>query len=68
MAQWHNIIKGCVEIADIKIQKIAEKQSANQGQISLIPFKKRNKDELEFKTAVDLLNNLYKKVLRTHKF
>ena len=68
MAEWHQIIKSCVEIADIKIQKMAEKNNNNQGQVVLIPFKKRNKDEIEFKTAVDLLTNLYKKVLRTNKF
>ena len=43
MAEWHQIIKSCVEVADIKIQKMTEK-SSNQGQVALIPFKKRNKD------------------------
>lgn len=33
----------------------------------LVPFKKRNSDELELKTVVDLLSNLYKKSLRTRK-
>jgi hypothetical protein len=67
MQQWLFIIKSCVEIADIKIQKMIEKTSS-QPQGQLVPFKKRNKDEMEFKTAVDLLTNLHKKVLRTNKF
>ena len=65
--QWQNIISNCVEVADIKIQKIAESMGKeNNGQI--LPFKKRNKDQLDLQTAVDLLNNLHKKVLRTTKF
>lgn len=64
--QWRNIIRSCVQIADIKIQKIIE-NSPKQTQ-QLTPFKKRNKDQLELKTVVDLLSNLHKKVLRTGKF
>ena len=67
MEQWHMIIRSCVETVDTKIQKMVEK-NVNEPQGALIPFKKRNKDEIEFKTAVDLLTNLYKKVLRTNKF
>lgn len=63
--EWRSIITNCVSIADIKIQKILERNT-NQI-IKLIPFKKRNSDELELKTAVDLLTNLYKKSLRTSK-
>lgn len=35
--------------------------------MELIPFKTRNNDELELRTLLDILNNLYKKVLRTNK-
>jgi len=56
-----------VEIADIKIQKMVE-IAQNQSKQKFLPFKKRNRDELEFKTIVDLLGNLYKKVYRTGKF
>lgn len=65
--QWRNIIKSCVEVADIKIQKIIE-CSIKQPQQQLAPFKRRNKDQLELRTIVDLLSNLHKKVLRTGKF
>jgi hypothetical protein len=63
--QWRSIIANCVTIADIKIQKILER--SNNQAIKLVPFKKRNSDELELKTVVDLLTNLYKKSLRTGK-
>ena len=48
MQQWHFIINACVEIADIKIQKMAEKSANNSYQQvgDLIPFKKRNQDEI----------------------
>lgn len=43
--QWNHIIKNCVDVADVKIQKIIEK-TVNQPSVRLLPFKKRNKDEL----------------------
>jgi hypothetical protein len=41
--QWVMIIRGCVEIADTKIQKMIER-TQNQPMEKLMPFKKRNKD------------------------
>jgi hypothetical protein len=50
----------------VKIQKLIERINVQPGK-KLILFKKRNSDELELKTMVDLLNNLHKKSLRTKR-
>jgi hypothetical protein len=41
--EWISIIRTCVEVADIKIQKMIEKLQ-NQPKTKLLPFKKRNRD------------------------
>jgi predicted pyridoxine 5'-phosphate oxidase superfamily flavin-nucleotide-binding protein len=64
--EWQRVIDNCVATADTKIQKLIEKSHGQPGG-RLVPFKKRNSDELEMKTVADLLSNLHKKSLRTRK-
>ena len=42
--EWFCIIDKCIEIADIKIQKIINKLNAYNQPQKLVPFKKRNSD------------------------
>jgi hypothetical protein len=65
--EWQRVVDNCVATADTKIQKLIERSNGQQTAARLVPFKKRNCDELELKTVVDLLTNLYKKSLRTRK-
>ena len=64
---WNGILSSCVQIADLKIQKLVEKYQKEYQPGQLVPFTKRNSDEIELKNVVDLLGNLHKKCLRTGK-
>lgn len=44
--EWTCIIDKCIEITDIKIQKIINKNNVYNQPQKLVPFKKRNSDEL----------------------
>ena len=44
--QWLCIVEKCIEIADIKIQKTINKLNTYNQPQKLIPFKKRNSDQL----------------------
>ena len=70
MEQWNYIIGNCIDIADENIRKMGEKEGGGKEEEreELVPFRLRNRDEIQFKTVVSLMTNLYKKVLRTNKF
>ena len=48
-------------------KSIMNEVNPQKGYKKLIPFMKRNENELILKTLSEILNNLYKKCLRTEK-
>jgi hypothetical protein len=44
--EWQRVVDNCVATADTKIQKLIERSNGQQIATRLVPFKKRNRDEL----------------------
>ena len=45
-AEWQRLLENCVAAADTKIQKLADRANTQQPAPRLLPFQKRNADQL----------------------